>query len=204
MARLTETDTQQDVTVAYEYDSGGRLVTMTAYNAKGSGNGVQSQATKYLYTSVVNASWQTAVVYPDSTDVLSQDGTTKVWTITTDNGDHVSTQYDRLGRTTETTDQRGVVHDYTFDTAGRLSADTATSLGSSGIVDGSIRRIGTAYDDVGRVRTVTSYSDTSGTTAVNQVKYEYDSWGNLYREYQEHDGRTPRSMDTLSTRAPSG
>ena len=38
------------------------------------------------------------------------------------------------------------------------------SLGSSGIVDGSVRRIGRAYDDIGRVRTVTSYSDTAGNT----------------------------------------
>jgi len=45
--------------------------------------------------------------------VLSQNGTTKVWTITTDNGDHVSTAYDRLGRATTTTDQRGVVHSVT-------------------------------------------------------------------------------------------
>ena len=122
-------------------------MTLTAYNAKGSGNGVQAQATKYLYTSPINPSWQTAAVYPDSDDVLSQDSTTKVWTITTDNGDHVSTQYDRLDRTTSTTDQQGVVHDYTFDSAGRLAADTATSFGSSGIVDGSIRRIGSSYDD---------------------------------------------------------
>jgi YD repeat-containing protein len=144
---VAETDTDQDVTVDYQYDSGGRLVTMTAYNAKGSAGGVQLQATKYLYTSAVNGSWQTAAVYPDSDDVLSQNQTTKVWTITTDNGDHVSTQYDRLDRTTTTTDQLGVVHDYTFDSAGRLAADTATSFGSSGIVDGSIRRIGSSYDD---------------------------------------------------------
>jgi len=166
---------------------------MTAYNAKGSGNGVQEQATKYLYTSTVNASRQTAVVYPDSDDVLSQNGTTKVWTITTDNGDHVSTAYDRLGRTTSTTDQRGVIHAYSYDSAGRPSADTASSLGSSGIVDGSIRRIGTTYDDVGRVQYVTSYSDTSGTTAVNQVKYEYNGWGRVSREYQEHDGTVDAS-----------
>jgi len=190
---VEETDVDCDLTVAYEYDSGGRLVTMTAYNAQGddsnpNNENVVAQATKYLYTSTVNASWQTAAVYPDSADVLSQNGTTKVWTITTDNGDHVSTAFDRLGRTTQTTDQRGVVHDYAFDSAGRLAADTATSLGSSGVVDGSIRRIGTAYDDLGRVQYVTSYSDASGTTAVNQIKYEYDSWGKLFREYQEHDG----------------
>ena len=55
------------------------------------------QATKYLYTSTVNGSWQTAAVYPDSTDTLSQDSTTKVWTIASGT-DHTATQYDRLGR----------------------------------------------------------------------------------------------------------
>ena len=72
---------------------------------------------------------------------------------------------------TSMTDQRGVVHAYSYDSAGRLAADTASSLGSSGIVDGSVRRIGTTYDDLGRVRYLTSYSDTSGTTAVNQLHF---------------------------------
>ena len=109
------TDTEQDITVDYRYDSAGRLVTMTAYNADGTT--VTSQATKYLYTSTINASWQTGVVYPDSTDVLSQDSD-GVWTFTTDNGDHASTTYDRLGRVTSTTDQRGVVHNYSYGTTG--------------------------------------------------------------------------------------
>ena len=181
---VEEADTDQDVTVDYEYDSGGRLATMTAYNALDTGNGVQTQATRYLYTSDVNASWQTDVVYPDSADILSQNPTTKVWTFTTDNGDHVSTTYDRLGRKKTTTDQRGVEHTYLYDDAGRLSADTVTSFGSSGIVDGDILGIGTTYDDVGRVETVTSYSG----LVANQVKYEYDGWGNVYREYQQRGG----------------
>ncbi|NUQ65789.1 MAG: hypothetical protein HUU20_25265 [Pirellulales bacterium] len=108
-----EADTDCDVTVDYEYGSGGQLVTMAAYNAKGSGNGVQEQATKYLYQSEINASWQTAAVYPDSEDELEQDPNTGTWTFTDDNGDHVSTEYDRLGRTTATTDQRGVVREFT-------------------------------------------------------------------------------------------
>lgn len=91
------------------------LATMTVYNAKGAGDGLQTQATKYLYGSVVNASLQTGVVYPDSTDVLSQSSTTKVWTMTTNNGDHVSTTYDRLGRKTTLTDQWGVQHTYSYD-----------------------------------------------------------------------------------------
>jgi RHS repeat-associated protein len=162
---------------------------MTAYNAKGSGEGVETQATKYLYASTINRSWQTAVVYPDSTDTLSQDQDTKVWTISS-GSDHTSTDYDRLGRQISTTDQRGVVHEYTFDAAGRLSDDTAAELGSSGDVDGLIRSIHTSYDDVGRVQTVTSLGDDSGGPAVpyNQVEYIYDGWGNLAAEYQAHDG----------------
>ncbi len=35
---------------------------------------------------------------------------------------------------------------------------------------------------------MTSFSDTSGTTSVNQLEYVYNSWGKLAREYQEHDG----------------
>jgi RHS repeat-associated protein len=100
----------------------------------------------------------------------------------------VSTEYDWLGRTTSTTDQRGVVHEFSYDFAGRLSADTVTSLGTSGLVDDSVLAIGTTYDDIGRVQSVTSYSDTSGTAPVNEVKYEYNGWGKVYREYQEHDG----------------
>ena len=170
---VEETDTQQDVTVAYEFDSGGRLATLIVTNAKGddsnpNNQNVEQQKTKYLYTSTVNASWQTGVVYPDSADTLSQNSTTKVWTITTDTGDHTATAYDQLGRTTSTTDQRGVTHDFTFDSAGRLSLDKVTNLGTSGIVDDSILSIGRTYDDLGRVQTVTSYSDISGTTPVNR------------------------------------
>jgi hypothetical protein len=41
---------------------------MVAYNTKGSGTAVEEQATAYLYTSPINASRQTGVVYPDSAD----------------------------------------------------------------------------------------------------------------------------------------
>ena len=39
------------------------------------------------------------------------------------------TTYDWLGRTTSTTDQRGVVHDYTFDSAGTSAAGRYGRLG---------------------------------------------------------------------------
>ena len=139
------------------------------------------------------------MVYPDSTDTLSQNGTTKVWTITTDLGDHVSTAYDRLGRTVTTTDQRGVEHTYLYDDAGRLAHDCVTDLGSSGIVDDAILRISTTYDDIGRVHAVSSYDDADPGegSVVNEVQYAYDGWGNLIEEWQAHDG----AVDTQNTPA---
>jgi YD repeat-containing protein len=185
---VDETDTDSDVTTEYQYDSFGRLATVTAIDAKGEGEGIADEATRYLYQSPENATWVTAVVAPDSTDVLSQDSDTGVWSITTDNGDHTSTTYDWLGRVTSTTDERGVVHEYTYDSAGRLSADTVTSLGLSGQdVDGAVRRIGYTYDDLGRQKTITSYSGTDGTDVVNQVEDAYDGWGNLVEEWQANE-----------------
>jgi len=192
---VEETDTESDITVAYEYDAGGRLATVTAYNAKGddsdpNNENVEEQATKYLYdnsSTSINRGWQTGVVYPDTGDTVTQDSN-GVWTVSSGT-DHTSKTYDRLGRTVTSTDQRGVVHAYTYDSSGRVSADTVTSLGSGG-VDGSIRRIDTDYDELGRVKYISSFSDTLGTPTgsfnmVNQIKYEYDGWGNVSREFQE-------------------
>jgi hypothetical protein len=49
------------------------------------------------------------------------------------------------------------------------------------------RAIVTIYDNVGRVRTVTSYADvTLPAATVNQVEYLFDGWGNLAAEYRAH------------------
>ena len=126
-------------------------------------------------------------------------------TDSTGSTDHTSTTYDLLGRTLTTTDQRGVEHTYSYDTAGRLSADTATDLGETQGVDGSILRISTTYDDLGRVETVTSYGDLDGTTVVNQVEYAYDGWGNLIQEWQAHDGAVdPEPRRAYNTPIPTG
>ena len=77
---------------------------------------------------------------------------------------------------------------YQYDSAGRLSEDQATALDGWGDVDHAVQDIVTAYDNVGRVESVTSYADTSQTTPVNQVQYAYDGWGNLAQEWQAHDG----------------
>ncbi len=144
------TDTAQDVTTDYQYDSAGRLVTMIAYDPDGATQPVQQQATKYLYQSSVDGSWQTEIVCPDSTDQVTQDPTTGDWTITSGT-DHTSTTYDWLGRETTSTDERGVTHAYSYDSAGRLTADTITSFGNPDQnVDQTVSEIVTAYDDLGR------------------------------------------------------
>ena len=54
--------------------------------------------------------------------------------------------------------------------------------------------ISTTYDDLGRVRTVTSYSADDGTgTVVNEVQDQYDGWGNLVEEWQSHSGAVATS-----------
>ncbi len=62
----------------------------------------------------------------------------------------------------------GNVHQYTYDTAGRKISDTVITLGAG--VNGSVRRIDTAYNSQGLVYLQTSYADTAGTQIVNQVE----------------------------------
>ena len=88
-----------------QYDSGGGLVTQTAYDANGSGQYALTQATKYLYSSPIGGSLQSAEVAPDSTDSVSQTAATLDWSITS-GSDHTSTTYDVAGETSTSTDQR--------------------------------------------------------------------------------------------------
>ena len=198
-AELQAGDESEDITTKYDYDSKGRLVTMIAYDANGSS--VQPESTEYLYGSTVNASWQTAEVDPGSTDSLSPDSNGD-WSVS--GADHTSTTYDWQGRVLTTTDpndlslpvadQRGVTHTYTYDLAGQVVLDSATIPAASTGVDQSVLSIGTTYDDLGRVQTVTSYSTTDGTgTPVNQVEDSYDGWGNLAEEWQSHAGAVDTS-----------
>jgi RHS repeat-associated protein len=192
---VTETtagDTNQ--TTEYFYDSDGRLSTQRALDPKGLGKGVENEDTRYLYESPIEGSWVTSTIYPDSGDATSS-GT-----------DQVKTTYDRLGRQVTVTDQRGVVHAYAYDTAGRLQSDSVISLGRTGEnVNGAVRRVDYGYDDVSRVATVATYSVVSGGTALSQIVYIYDGWGNVLQETQSHDGaHTPATIYTYDDGAVNG
>lgn len=180
----SESETDTDQTVEFLFDDRGRLEEQIAYNPKGSGNGVEQQSTKYLYESPINGSFVTSEIYPDSSDTTSA-GT-----------DQVKHTYDRLGRTLTTVDQRGVEHTYTFDSAGRALADAVTVLPAG--VDGTIRRIERAYDDMGRLKTLTSYDAATGGNIVNQVEWAYNGWGMVSVAKQEHDGAVDGSTPSVS------
>ena len=131
------------------------------------------------------ASLPLAEIYPDSDNYESggilQNGPNNV-------ADRVEFQYNRTGELIWKKDQNGTAHSYEFDNLGRLLHDRVTALGSG--VDGTIKRISTAYHVVGNVKSVTSYDNaTIGSgNVVNEVKYEYDANAMLAREYQNPSG----------------
>jgi hypothetical protein len=114
-----------------------------------------------------------------------------------DLGDHDFVEYTYYldGCVATMTDQRCVVHTYQYDVNGRQVSDAVTTLPDG--VDGSVRRIDRAYDDQGRLQRVTSYDSPSGGTAVNEVRYDYDAWGDLLAIWQAHDGNVTASSPKL-------
>jgi len=84
-------------------------------------------------------------------------------------------------------DQREVEHTYAYDKWGRVTSDAVTGTVPSG-VDDSVLRIDTNYTEWGQVYQITSYSDTAGTTEVNEVEYVYNEFGMVAETKQEHDG----------------
>jgi len=89
------------------------------------------------------------------------------------------------------TDQRGVRHEYAFDYVARLTADRVTAVPDPN-VDCAVLRIETAYDELGRTSTITSYDSNAagGGNVLNQVAHSYDAniWGALVATAQSHSG----------------
>lgn len=140
----------------------------------GGASGMIDQITTYLHDSTIDRAWATGVIYPDSGDTTSA------------GSDQVKTAYDRLGRRTSRTDQRGVVRSFTYDAAGRFQADAATTIPTGLGIDTAVRRLERGYTDIGQVATLTSYDAVSGGTALNQVARTYGAWGELLQEQQDH------------------
>lgn len=168
-----------DQTTNYTYDGDDHVLTMQAVMP----TGTPSQTTAYIYgvggtagTSLFSNDLIANVEYPNkSTGVASPSAS-----------DDQSYAYDLLGEAKTYTDQNGTVHTYTYDPLGRMTLDAATTLGTG--VFNTVRSQGYAFDTAGRLFTATTYSNTGGTTALNQVENLYNGLGQLTTQYQEHSG----------------
>ena len=100
--------------------------------------------------------------------------------------DRVEYKYNRQGQRIELKDQTATVHEYVLDALGRVTADKITTLGTG--VDGTVRRIQRAYEVRGMVDQITSYDAATAGNKLNEVVREYNDFGQLSKDYQEHEG----------------
>ncbi len=111
-----------------------------------------------------------------------------------------------------TKDQAGNVIQTDFDTAGRETHRRITTLASG--FDGAVRRISTTYLSRGLVNKVTQYDNAAAGSGnlVDDVKYTYDDWGNIYEFKQDVDsdldgsasGRAAFQVDYSYAKATTG
>ena len=100
--------------------------------------------------------------------------------------DVISKAYNAQNEAVWRKDQSGNVLETEYDDLGRRSALKITTLGSG--FDGAVRRLEWSYTDRDQLEKVTSYDAASDGSAVNEVKYDYDDWGNIDSFKQDKDG----------------
>jgi RHS repeat-associated protein/uncharacterized delta-60 repeat protein len=167
------------------FSGDGKLRSVTGVMA----SGVASQVTEYVYTDSAAAS---AII---SNNLLHEVRYPNLTTGTASSALAEKFVYNALGQRIQMTDRNGTVREYTYDVVGRLVADTITTLGPT--VDGGVRRIGNTYDSAGRLEKATSYSNTAGTTVVNEVVRKYNGFGQLTHEYQDPSGAVNTSTSPV-------
>ena len=185
-------------TTQFRYNADGKLVELIVQN-EATGN----QTTKWVYgttkaeSGVASNELVRAKIYPDSDDQGNPlaDGADTTF-------DRVEYRYNTLGEVVEMKDQNQTVHQYVYDTAGRLTADKVTVLGTG--VDGAVRAIGRSYDARGQLASVTSYGDAGLTTVVNQVTYAYNGFGQVLADIQSHAGATMGSTPRVGYEYENG
>ncbi|MBX3323476.1 MAG: RHS repeat protein, partial [Phycisphaeraceae bacterium] len=183
---------------SYVYDGVGNVVKQVAHLAVQDGYDTieEVQVTRYVYGTtnaaspgaidslIASRSLLREVHYPDES--TGEPGTTDAY--------KVFYGYNRLGELRGVKDQNGTIHVYERDAIGRVTADIADTLGSG--ISGWARRLGVSYDPLGRLREVTTYSDTSGTTAINGVKFTYNGLWQVEKVFQDHNSAVTESSGT--------
>jgi RHS repeat-associated protein len=169
-------------TTNYTYDGLGHTITISAVQPSPS----PAQTTKYVYGVTGSPNGMgfnsndvlAAVQHPDKTTGMPSSSEQDTFT------------YNALGQVATATDRNGSVHTYSYDVNGDQTVDSVTTLGTG--VDGSVRRLETAYDTVGRPYLFTSWNTKGGASdggsIVNQVQDVFNGFGQLTQEYQAHAG----------------
>ncbi|MGD9689274.1 MAG: RHS repeat-associated core domain-containing protein [Phycisphaerales bacterium] len=99
--------------------------------------------------------------------------------------DKITYTYNAQGEQLSMEDQAETKHTYTYDGAGRRTADAAVTI--AGGLDTDVERIEWAYDGLGRVSTITQFDDDAAGDETDQVKYTYGIWGTITKFEQDHD-----------------
>src|SRR5581483_11101694 len=133
----TPSDTD-DKTVEYTYDGSGHMLTLKAYLTGGG-----YEETKWVYGVTTSGGSDL-----NSNDLLLEMRYPDKSTGAASSSEKESYTVNAMGEVKIKTDRNGNVHTYSRDVLGRLTADAVTTLGSG--VDGSVRRLETAYDTAGR------------------------------------------------------
>jgi len=178
-SRSSFTDKATNRITQYAYNTAGRLTSIKAVDPAYDGDGTTTddQTTSYAYS---DGSTSSQCVVPRK-DLLV--------TITHPGSDTDTLTYHPDGTLASRTDQNGTKHEYVYDDLRRLTEDKVTTFSASADVDETVKMIKRTYDDNGRLSKITSYSDTTGTTAVNDIALTYaNGFGLLTKSEQDHDG----------------
>lgn len=163
-------------TTGWTYNGLGNVSTLVAYNSAGG-----AQTTTYEYADPYDASLVTETEYPDSTGA----------------SDVVTRTYNLDGSLATMTDQRNVVHAYSYNSRRQLEIDSV-SAGSGTLadleVDDSVQSIKREYNNLGQLLNIYSYgSPNAAGTRRNGIWNQYNagSGGNysfaFWRQIQHHE-----------------
>ncbi len=198
---LDFTDQSEDRVTSFVYDKVNKVTKRVAHiPADPSGEDVQ--VTEYVYGITATASpgvmdsqvdsnnLLSEVRYPDET--TGEAGTTSAY--------KVKYAYNRLGELRGITDQNQTIRTFERDEQGRVLADAVETLGTYSVsgstrnVDGAVRRIEYAYDDLGRMTSTTSRDTKLSSGAIrDQVEFEYTPLWQVKTVAQQHDGAVDAS-----------